>query len=82
MAGESQRGGVFAPVRSELNFPDDEAKVLAFWKARHVFEKTLRADTRATGPSRGNYVFYEGPPTANGKPGIHHLIAGHVKDFD
>lgn len=70
----------FAPVRSDLDFPADEAKVLAFWKQARVFEKTLRAETRMTGPSRGNFVFYEGPPTANGMPHNGHMLTRAVKD--
>ena len=65
MADDHNKDGVFAPVRPELNFPEDEARILAFWKANSVFEKTLSAHTRSRGPSKGTFVFYEGPPTAN-----------------
>lgn len=73
-------GAVFAPVRSELNFPADEAAILAFWKDHRIFHKTLRAETRATGPSKGTFVFYEGPPTANGMPHNGHVLTRAVKD--
>ncbi|WP_437617462.1 isoleucine--tRNA ligase [Sorangium sp. So ce1151] len=71
---------LFDKVAAELNFPADEAKILAFWKQRRIFEKTLRAETRATGPSRGTFVFYEGPPTANGMPHNGHVLTRAVKD--
>ncbi|MDE2038232.1 MAG: class I tRNA ligase family protein [Patescibacteria group bacterium] len=52
-----------------------EEKTLAFWKEKGIFEKTL------VKPSpKGEFVFYEGPPTANGHPGIHHLEARAFKD--
>ena len=52
-----------------------EEKVLEFWKENKIFEKSLEKDS-----PKGEYVFYEGPPTANGKPGIHHLEARAFKD--
>ncbi len=78
----SEQGkGVFSAVRPELNFPADEARVLAFWREHEVFHKTLRAETRATGPSKGSFVFYEGPPTANGMPHNGHVLTRAVKDL-
>ncbi|WP_437321901.1 isoleucine--tRNA ligase [Sorangium sp. So ce385] len=71
---------LFDKVATELNFPADEAKILAFWKQQRIFEKTLRAETRATGPSKGTFVFYEGPPTANGMPHNGHVLTRAVKD--
>ncbi len=52
-----------------------EEAILQFWKENNVFEKTLAKDSPA-----GEFVFFEGPPTANGKPGIHHLEARAFKD--
>ncbi len=52
-----------------------EEKVLEFWREHKTFEKSLSKDSPA-----GEYVFYDGPPTANGKPGTHHLIPGSFKD--
>jgi len=52
-----------------------EEKILEFWKENNVFQKTLEKDS-----PKGEYVFFEGPPTANGKPGIHHLEARAFKD--
>jgi isoleucyl-tRNA synthetase len=78
--GASSKKPLFAPVRSELDFPRDEADILAFWKDKQIFQKTLRAETRATGPSKGTFVFYEGPPTANGMPHNGHVLTRAVKD--
>ncbi len=52
-----------------------EEKVLEFWKENKIFEKSLEKES-----PKGEYVFYEGPPTANGKPGIHHLESRAFKD--
>lgn len=52
-----------------------EENILAFWKEQGIFEKSL------TKPApKGEFVFYEGPPTANGRPGIHHLESRAFKD--
>ncbi|AKT40300.1 isoleucine--tRNA ligase [Chondromyces crocatus] len=72
--------GLFDKVPTEINFPAEESTILAFWKQERVFEKTLSAETRATGPSRGTFVFYEGPPTANGMPHNGHVLTRAVKD--
>jgi isoleucyl-tRNA synthetase len=71
---------LFAPVTSELDFPRDEGRILALWKERKIFDKTLSSDSRATGPSKGTFVFYEGPPTANGMPHNGHVLTRAVKD--
>jgi isoleucyl-tRNA synthetase len=52
-----------------------EEEVLKFWKENNIFDKSLEKSSPC-----GEYVFYEGPPTANGKPGIHHLEARAFKD--
>lgn len=61
---------------SGIDFPKMEEDVLARWEQEHIFEKTLQKPA-----PRGNFVFYEGPPTANGKPGIHHVEARAYKDI-
>lgn len=53
----------------------EEENILRFWQEKNIFEKSLEKDS-----PKGEYVFYEGPPTANGKPGIHHLEARAFKD--
>lgn len=58
------------------NFPTIETEVLERWKEQGVFTKTLEK----TKGKKKRFVFFEGPPTANGKPGIHHVIARAFKD--
>lgn len=60
----------------DLNFSKQEEKILKYWKDNKVFEKSIRQRQKAP-----NFVFYEGPPTANGKPGIHHVLARNFKDI-
>jgi len=59
-----------------LNLPDIDKEILEFWEKEDIFKKSV--DLR---DPENNYVFYEGPPSANGKPGIHHVIARTVKDL-
>ncbi|MGB9726485.1 MAG: isoleucine--tRNA ligase [Minisyncoccia bacterium] len=58
------------------NFKKIEEEVLNFWQENKIFEKSI--DNR---PAKRPFVFYEGPPTANGKPGIHHVLARSFKDL-
>ena len=55
---------------------DAEAEVSKYWKDINILEKTLEK-----GENDPSYVFYEGPPTANGNPGIHHVVARTLKDW-
>ena len=59
-----------------LNLPDIDSEILAFWEDNKVFEKSVSERSEDNG-----FVFYEGPPSANGKPGIHHVMARTVKDL-
>ena len=59
-----------------LNFPKLEKKILKFWRRNKIFEKSIGQRKRAR-----NFVFYEGPPTANAAPGIHHVLARVYKDI-
>ncbi|MFK7811619.1 MAG: isoleucine--tRNA ligase [Maribacter sp.] len=59
-----------------LDLPKVAEEILAYWKENQIFEKSV--STRETKPS---YVFYEGPPSANGMPGIHHVMARTIKDI-
>jgi len=67
---------MFKPVSSKLNVTSMEEGVLKFWKQAEIFKKTV--EQREGAPE---YVFYEGPPTANGKPGVHHVLARVFKDM-
>ncbi|MEY3194285.1 MAG: hypothetical protein RIQ78_382 [Bacteroidota bacterium] len=59
-----------------LNLPAIDAEILQFWQDHQIFEQSVAQ--RSTDKS---FVFYEGPPSANGKPGIHHVMARTVKDI-
>ena len=65
---------LFAEVTVPPDYPALEAEVLAFWQARGIFERTQERP----GPE---FVFYEGPPTANGQPALHHVLARSFKDL-
>ena len=67
---------MFKPVESRVSFPQLEEKVLAFWKDNKIFEKSIEARKDGT-----RFTFYEGPPFANGSPGIHHVLARAFKDI-
>jgi isoleucyl-tRNA synthetase len=66
---------MFAPVPKNVDFPQQEEQILAFWNERQIYDKTLAQ--RKDAP---NYVFYEGPPTANGKPHPGHCLTRAIKD--
>ncbi|HKZ76361.1 MAG TPA: isoleucine--tRNA ligase, partial [Actinomycetota bacterium] len=66
----------FEPVDPKVSFPHLEQRILAFWREADVFVKSLKAREGAP-----EWVFYEGPPTANGKPGIHHTESRTFKDI-
>lgn len=57
-----------------FNLPETELRILKFWKDKKIFEKTLKKKGK-------RFVFFEGPPFANGLPGIHHLVARAFKDI-
>lgn len=59
-----------------LNLPEIDKDILQFWEDNKIFEKSI-----ADRPEDNTYVFYEGPPSANGKPGIHHVMARTIKDL-
>jgi isoleucyl-tRNA synthetase len=63
-------------VDPQQSFPELEERVLARWRERDVFHESIRRRRGAP-----QYVFYEGPPTANGRPGAHHVLARVFKDI-
>jgi len=67
---------MFKPVSSKLNVASMEEGLLKYWKQAEIFKKTVEQRQ-----GRPEYVFYEGPPTANGKPGVHHVLARAFKDM-
>ena len=65
---------MFQPVETNVAFPQLEEEVLAWWAANQIVEKSLASGEKP-------FVFYEGPPTSNGKPGLHHVISRSFKDI-
>jgi isoleucyl-tRNA synthetase len=66
----------FRPVDPKVSFPELERGILEFWKQADIFRKSTAA--REGAPL---WIFYEGPPTANGKPGVHHVEPRTFKDI-
>ncbi len=59
----------------QLNLPEIDQEILHFWEKERIFERSV-----AERSAENAYVFYEGPPSANGMPGIHHVMARAIKD--
>ncbi|MBD3378135.1 isoleucine--tRNA ligase [candidate division KSB1 bacterium] len=66
---------MYPQLPEKLKLPELEKEILDFWEKHHIFEQSVQ-ERDANKP----YVFFEGPPTANGRPGIHHVISRAVKD--
>src|SRR5438445_386940 len=67
---------MFQEVSTRANFPEMEKDVRRFWKEKDIFARSVRQRE-----GKPFFVFYEGPPTANGRPGIHHVLARAMKDL-
>ena len=67
---------MFKPVDNRQSFPKMEEEVLRFWKENDIFRKSVESR-----PADKSYIFYEGPPTANARPGVHHVLARVFKDL-
>ncbi|MDZ7765386.1 MAG: class I tRNA ligase family protein [Melioribacteraceae bacterium] len=67
---------MFKQYEGNISYPKIEEDVLRFWKENKIFEKSI-----TTRDPKKPFTFYEGPPTANGKPGIHHVMARTLKDL-
>ena len=66
----------FDPVSNKVVFPDLESEILDYWKINDTFKKSI--EIRKNSPL---FSFYEGPPTANGTPGVHHVLSRVFKDI-
>jgi len=66
---------MFQPVSSRVSFPELDARALKLWKDQDVFHRT-----ESERPEAPRFMLFEGPPTANGNPGIHHVLARVFKD--
>ncbi len=64
-----------------FSLPDVEAQVFSFWDEHGIFEKSVAKNKPGVRGKGKRFVFYEGPPTANGRPGIHHVLARSFKDI-
>lgn len=67
---------MFKQIQDKINYPEIEERILKFWQENKIFEKSI-----STRDESKSYTFYEGPPTANGKPGIHHVMSRTLKDL-
>ncbi len=67
---------MFKQNLEKINYPKIEEEILKFWQENKIFEKSI-----STRDENKSFTFYEGPPTANGKPGIHHVMARTLKDL-
>lgn len=67
---------MFKHLTDKVNYSQLEAEVLNFWKENNIFEKSVSSREGSPG-----FTFYEGPPTANGMPGIHHVMSRTLKDL-
>ncbi|MFC1955600.1 isoleucine--tRNA ligase [Chloroflexota bacterium] len=67
---------MFEPVSSKVNLPQLEENILGWWRSSDAFKRSV--ESRRGGPL---FMLYEGPPTANGSPGIHHVLARIFKDI-
>jgi isoleucyl-tRNA synthetase len=72
----SEKQPVFERVPSRVVAPEAEERILDFWDRANIFRKSVESR-----PDDRHFVFYEGPPTANGLPGVHHILARVVKDL-
>jgi isoleucyl-tRNA synthetase len=67
---------MFKELTERLSYPDLEREILRFWKEERIFENSVSQREGGEG-----FTFYEGPPTANGRPGIHHVMSRTLKDL-
>ena len=69
---------MFQPVEANVNFPKLEEEILRFWREAGIYEKSLERRRAENAP---RFVFYEGPPTANGMPHPGHCLTRAIKDL-
>ena len=67
---------MFKELTDKINYSEVELSILKFWKESRIFEKSV-----STRDAQKGFTFYEGPPTANGRPGIHHVMSRTLKDL-
>ncbi|MFC1492420.1 isoleucine--tRNA ligase [candidate division KSB1 bacterium] len=67
---------MYEKLPTQVNYPELESEIVEFWKEHNIFKRSVEER-----PEDRQFIFYEGPPTANGKPGIHHVISRTIKDL-
>lgn len=67
---------MFKQLTDKINYRELESEILKFWEANDIFKKSI-----STREGKPEFTFYEGPPTANGRPGIHHVMGRALKDI-
>lgn len=67
---------MYKQYSDKIKYSEIEKNILEFWEANKIFEKSIE-----TRDPKNSFTFYEGPPTANGRPGIHHVMARTIKDI-
>ncbi|RPI06320.1 MAG: isoleucine--tRNA ligase [Ignavibacteriae bacterium] len=67
---------MFKQLTDKLNYHELESEILKFWEANDIFKKSISSRN-----GKPEFTFYEGPPTANGRPGIHHVMGRTLKDI-
>ncbi|MEK9137054.1 MAG: class I tRNA ligase family protein, partial [Bacteroidota bacterium] len=67
---------MFKELTDRISYPEVEKEILKFWRENRIFEKSITSRE-----GRPGFTFYEGPPTANGRPGIHHVMSRTLKDL-
>ncbi|MDI6804085.1 MAG: isoleucine--tRNA ligase [Bacteroidota bacterium] len=67
---------MFKELTDKLNYSELELHILKFWKENNIFDQSI-----TTRDSNKSFTFFEGPPTANGRPGIHHVMSRTLKDL-
>jgi len=76
MFEQGQKGEeMFRPVPGKISFPELEKRILQFWREERIYQRSVAE--RETSPL---FVLYEGPPTANASPGVHHILSRVFKD--
>lgn len=67
---------MYKKLPAQINYPELERELVRFWKENNIFRRSVQER-----PADKPFVFYEGPPTANGRPGVHHVISRTIKDL-
>jgi isoleucyl-tRNA synthetase len=70
----------YPDIQSNVDFPTIEKKILAYWQKHNIFQKTIDARPSVKNGQNNEFIFYDGPPFANGLPHYGHLLTGFIKD--